>query len=408
MATIDNEAGAYPFGQPERLIIEPGLARLRAEQPVLRVRMPYGGEAWLVTRYADIKTVLADPRFSRAAATGRAETRATGVQAPSSSILSTDPPEHSRLRRLVAQAFTARRIELLRPSTQQIVDDLLDTMIAEGPSADIAEAVAWPLPIRVICDLLGVPEEDRDRFHALTDDLLVFSADPAHANDSWQQLRDYIAGLAARRRAEPTDDLLGVLVKARDDGDRLSEEELVSFGSFLLAAGHETTANQTGNFLYTLLTNRHCWEELVAQPDLVPAAIEELSRITPLESSTLSVRIATEDLELGSTRIKAGEAVTVVLASANRDADVFEHPDEIDFHRASNPHLAFGHGVHHCLGAQLARMELETAIATLVRRLPSLRLATPADDVPWRTDRVLRGVAALPVTWDATQLRVGL
>jgi cytochrome P450 len=279
------------------------------------------------------------------------------------------------------------------------VDDLLDTMTAGGPPADISESLCWLLPITVICELLGVPLADRDRFRNWTNHFLVLTGDPADTVEARDRLKDYFAGLIAHCRVEPTNDLLGELVQVRDNDDRLSERELLNLGIGLLFAGHETTANQIGNFLYTLLTNRGYWDELVADAGLVPAAVEELSRIIPLGASAGFTRIATEDLELGGQRIKAGEAVVVETASANRDTEVFDHPDDIDFHRAENPHLAFGHGLHHCLGAQLARMEMQTAITTLVRRLPSLRLAVAAEDVPWRTDRLIRGPIRLPVTW---------
>lgn len=399
MSAIDHEVPAYPFTAADQLRVDPRLAEVRAHHPVLRVRLAYGGDAWLVTRYADVKTVLADVRFSRAATVGKDVARTTAIGPAPTSIISLDPPEHSRLRRLVAKAFTGRRIELLRPSAQQIVDELLTTMIDAGPPADIAEALCWPLPITIICELLGVPFEDRGQFQTWTDRLLVLSGDPSESNTARDELGAYIAALIARRRAHPSDDLLGALVDARDNEDRLSEEELVSIGITILFAGHETTANQAGNFIYTLLANRAYWNELVADPNLVPAAIEELSRITPLAASAGFTRLVTEDLELGGQHLRAADAVVVEATAANRDAAVFTDPDDIDFHRADNPHIAFGHGAHHCLGAQLARMELQTVIATLVRRLPTLRLATAPDAVHWRADRLVRGVTELPVSW---------
>jgi cytochrome P450 len=212
-------------------------------------------------------------------------------------------------------------------------------------------------------------------------------------------LNGYLADLIARRRAEPTEDLLGLLVIARDEGERLSEEELITFGVTLLVAGHETTANQTGNFVYLLLEQRERWQQLVDDPDLLPSAIEEMLRFVPLGAASAFARIAKEDVEVGGQLVRAGEAVMTHFAVANRDAGVFDRPDELDLTRQDNPHVAFGHGVHHCLGAPLARMELQLAVGTLVRRLPGLRLAVPADDVVWRTDRLVRGVRALPVTW---------
>jgi cytochrome P450 RapN len=399
MTATSHGAETYPFGPPVRLETHPRYAELR-EEPLARVDMPYGGQAWLATRYEDVKIVLSDPRFSRSETVGRDVPRATPSIQVDTSILSMDPPEHSRLRKLVAKAFTARSVERLRPRAQEIVDHLVDAMIAGGQPADLAEALSWPLPITVICELLGVPVDDRDRFRAWTDQIMAMSGEDAEAVQTARGLlNSYLAELIARRRENPTDDLLGELVVARDEGDRLSEDELVTFGVTLLVAGHETTANQTGNFVYTLLSRRDLWDLLVADPGLVPTAVEELLRFTPLGAAANFPRIATEDIEIGGRTVRKGDAVVVQVSSANRDAAVFERPLEIDLHRADNPHVAFGHGVHHCLGAPLARMELQLAIGTLVRRLPSLRLAVPADEVPWRSNRLVRGVRALPVAW---------
>jgi cytochrome P450 len=273
-------------------------------------------------------------------------------------------------------------------------------MIAGGAPADLAESLSWPLPITVICELLGVPVEDRDKFRTWTDQILSLSGhDLERIEEARVGLYGYLAELIAQRRVEPTEDLLGQLVIARDEDDRLSEEELIGFGVTLLVAGHETTANQTGNFVYLLLEHPERWQQLVDDPDLVPSAVEEMLRFVPLAASAAFSRIAKEDVEVGGQLVRAGEAVVAHFAIANRDTAVFEHPDELDLTRQENPHIAFGHGVHHCLGAPLARMELQLAVGTLVRRLPGLRLAVPADDVTWRADRLVRGVRALPVAW---------
>ncbi|MFI5771185.1 cytochrome P450 [Streptomyces sp. NPDC051658] len=390
---------AYPFGPaPDRLDVDPRLVEICGEQPVLRVTLPFGGDAWLVTRHADVKTVLADARFSRAAAVGDDVPRTVAVGLPRTSMLSMDPPEHSRLRRRVANAFTVRRVETLRPRIQEIVHGLLDTMVAGGPPADLTQALTWPLPITVICELLGVPTADRDRFTVWVDGLLMLS-DPDRAAQARGHLGDYLTGLIALRRADPTDDLLGELVAVRDEEDRLREEDLVSLGVSLLSAGQEATANQIGNFVYTLLTHPGLWRELAADPALIPDAVEELSRFIPISATAGFTRIATEDLELSGQLIRTGDAVVAELGLANRDPEVFDHPDEIDFHRGTVPHVTFGHGVHHCLGAQLARTELRVVLETLIDRLPGLRLAVPADRLSWRTERLIRGVAALPVSW---------
>ncbi|MFB7633497.1 cytochrome P450 [Streptomyces sp. NPDC056149] len=398
MSATDNGVRAYPFGPIDRLNVDPKLVEICGEQPVLRVTLPFGGDGWLVTRHADVKTVLADTRFSRAAAVGDDVPRTVAVGLPRTSMLSMDPPEHSRLRRRVANAFTVRRVEKMRPRVREIVHGLLDTMITTGSPADLTKALTWPLPITVICELLGVPLADRDRFNVWVDGLLMLS-DPAQAARAREHLCEYLAGLVALRRAQPTDDLLGELVAMQDEEDRLGEEELVSLGVSLLSAGQEATANQIGNFVYTLLTHPDLWRELAADPALIPGAVEELSRFIPISATAGFTRIATEDVELSGQTIRAGDAVVAELGLANRDPEVFDRPDEIDFHRGTVPHVTFGHGVHHCLGAQLARLELRVVLEALIERLPALRLAVPADQLSWRTERLIRGVAALPVSW---------
>ena len=402
----DRRTCPYPHTDfaAERLDLDPRYAELRKNDPVTRVTMPYGGDAWLVTRYEDVKTVLADPRFSRAAAAGRDIPRSLPLpDQQNASLLSLDPPEHSRLRRLVAGAFTVRRVRERRENIQRVVDELLERMTGSGPTADLVAALAWPLPLTVICDVLGIPMDDQDRFREWIEQSVALSAqDPELIKAADDALDAYLTRMIDERRKEGRDDLLGELVVARDEGDRLSEEELVTFGVNLLIAGQETTAGEIGNFVHTLLSRPEHWEALVADPSLVPAAVEELLRITPLEASVGGLgftRIATEDVELGGITIRAGDAVVAQNASANRDESVFDHPDELDFARPNTSHVTFGHGPHHCLGAPLARLELQIVLETLVRRLPGLRLAVPADAVEWTENRAVRGPRALPVTW---------
>lgn len=364
--------------------------------------MPYGGVAWLATRYEDVKAVLADPRFSRAAAAGRDVPRARPPVDSPAMLISMDPPDHTRLRRLVSKAFTVRRVARMRPDIQGVVDNLVDDMVVTGSPADLAAAVAWPLPVRVICDLLGVPEADQDSFRHWTEMTLALGADsrPEEISGARDKLNSYLASLVDHRRADPTDDLLSALVGARDEGDRLSEEELVRLAVTLLISGHETTANQIGNAVFVLLSEGH-WEQLVGGgPDLVPRAVEELLRYIPLGASVDFARIATEDVEVGGQRVQAGEAVLVEFYAANHDQRAFADPDRLDLMRENdNSHLTFGHGVHHCLGAQLARLEMQVAVAALITRFPTLRLAVAPEEVRWRSDRLVRGVRALPVAW---------
>ncbi|MFG1824333.1 cytochrome P450 [Microbispora bryophytorum] len=395
------EPRTFPFGQVERLEVDPLFSRLRQEEPLCRVRLPYGEPAWLATRYEDVKVVLGDPRFSRAAAIGRDEPRMRPHRSRPDTILSFDPPEHSRLRRLVSKAFTVRRIELLRPRTQEIADELVGAMLVKGAPADLVEDFGLPLPITVICELLGVPVEDRVDFRTWSDALLSttrFTLD--EVTRCMGLLREYMAGLIAERRQAPKDDLLSALVAARDNEERLSEEEMLSLAEALLVAGHETTATQIPNFVYTLLTHPEQLAALRADLDLIPRAVEELMRFVPLGGGASIARYALEDVELGGVTVRAGQAVVVSLVSANRDESVYTNPGELEFDRQQASHVGFGHGAHHCLGAPLARMELQVALRTLLARLPGLRFAGHEDDVVWKTGLSTRGPEHMLVTWD--------
>ncbi|MGV9674318.1 cytochrome P450 [Nocardia sp. NPDC003482] len=399
--TVNTEARHYPFGEPVRLDIDPNYAILRRKEPVTRVRLPYGGEGWLVTRYDDVKQVLADPRFSRAKTVGREDIpRMSPAPSRPDSLLSMDPPQHTRLRKLVAKAFTGRRVAALRPHVREIVDGLLDAMERDGAPADLVARFALPLPVTVICEMLGVPTEDQHRFRDFSDTVLSTTAYTREQIDAGRaELERYLGELVSERRERPTDDLLGALVAARDDEDRLSESELVNLGIGLLVAGHETTANQLANFTYLLLTQPDRWELLRAHPDLVPGAVEELLRYVQLGSGGGFARVATEDVELHGVTVRAGESVFTNLQAANRDETVFADPETLDLTRNHNPHIAFGYGAHHCLGAQLARVELQIALGALLRRLPTLRLAVPVENVPWKTGLLVRGPRELLVAW---------
>ncbi|MFI6227583.1 cytochrome P450 [Micromonospora echinospora] len=396
----DTIAHPYPFSPPDRLNLDPRYAELRRDEPLVRVQLPYGEPAWLATRHADVRMVLGDSRFSRAASAGRDEPRNVPEQRESG-ILGMDPPEHTRLRRVVAKAFTARRVEQLRPGTRRVAGELVDGMIAAGAPADLVVHLATPLPIRVICDLLGVPVTDQDRFHTWSEAIVSTTAlSPERAREYVDNLLGYMAGLVEQRRTTPTDDLIGAMVRMRDsDGDRLSEDELVRLAAGLLAAGHETTVNQIPNLVYVLLTNPEQWARLCAEPGLVPSAVEELMRFVPLGATAAFPRYATEDVEVGGVLVRAGEPVVVSIHSANRDERVFTDADQIDLARPVNPHVAFGHGVHHCVGAQLARMELQVVLETLVERTPGLRLAVPEPELTWKTGLLVRGLTSLPVSW---------
>jgi cytochrome P450 len=397
----------YPFsgvGKYDALNLDAEQAGLADGEPLVRVRLPYGGEAWLARRYEDVKAMLGDPRFSRAATFGQDVPRATPVINEDRTIMDMDPPDHSRLRRLAAKAFTAKRVETLRPRAQQIVDRLLDEMVAKGSPGDLMASLSWPLPITVICELLGVPYSDRERFRAWAEAMVAITThEPSEIRQARQQLFDYMSDMLDRRRDDPRDDLLTGLTQAREDDDRLDPDEIVGLAWSLLVTGHETTANQIGNFVYSLLDHPQELAKLRANPDLVKPAVEELLRHTPLGGAAGQVRIATEDVELGGMRVRAGEGVLFDLHAANRDPRRFDEPDELRLDRPAGSHMAFGHGAHHCIGAQLARMELQVALGTLIRRFPDLELAVDARELPWKLGRLVRGLEELPVTW--TELR---
>lgn len=390
----------------------PGLDRLRAGRPVVRVALAGGGHAWLVTRHAEVRAGLADPRFSRAAVFAPGAPRLDGLfQAPPEMIASLDPPAHTRLRRLTEQAFSPARLAALKPFVTECVRRLL-AALESRTSADLVADVAAPLSLRVICRLLGVPEADHDRFHGWVRDFAAVAGRPEDAAAARDALGGYIAALVAEKRATPGDDVLSALVAARDGDERLSEQELIVLGYTLLGAGYDSTAGHLACSVLTLLTQAPAhWAHLSRQPQRVPATVEELLRVVNLFGTDTSglPRIATEDVPLGGVTVPAGDPVFFALTSANRDEAVFDRPERFDADRfaartpdATPPdaaHLAFGHGVHRCLGAGLARMELTAALAGLCARFPDLRLAVPESALRWRVGEVNHQPVSLPVTW---------
>ncbi|MGW1194617.1 cytochrome P450 [Streptomyces sp. NPDC002536] len=396
MSVTPTEPAAYPFNEAAGLELSEQYAEVRGHEGLPRVQLPYGEPAWLVTRYADARLVLGDQRFSRAACVAHDEPRQSENQ-NNSGILSMDPPDHSRLRRLVAGAFTVQRMERLRADIRALAGSLLDDMVAAGQPADLVDAFALPLPVSVICRMLGVPEADRPLFRKWSDDALSTSSLTAEeAEASRQELRAYMAELIAEHRGRPADDLMTSLIEARDRGDRLSEEELIDLCVAVLVAGHETTATQIPNFVCTLLDRPGELARLGADPALIPAAVEELLRFVPLGMAAGIPRYATEDVEVGGTLVREGEAVLVSMGAANRDDRRFSAPDALDLSRTGNQHLGFGHGVHHCLGAPLARVELQEALRALSLRLPGLHVA---GDIVWKTQMLVRGPRSMPVGW---------
>ncbi|TPQ17120.1 cytochrome P450 family protein [Streptomyces sporangiiformans] len=401
----------------------PAYAWLREHAPVHRTKLPSGVEAWLVTRYADAKQALADARLSKNPAHHDEPAHAkgkTGIPGERKAelmthLLNIDPPDHTRLRRLVAQAFTPRRVAAFAPRVQELADHLIDQFAHKG-SADLIHEFAFPLPIYAICDLLGVPREDQDDFRDWAGMMIRHGGGPrGGVARSVKKMRGYLAELIHRKRAalpeEPTpgEDLISGLIRASDDraSDRLSENEAAAMAFILLFAGFETTVNLVGNGTYALLTHPEQRQRLqqslaVGDTDLLATGVEELLRYDgPVELATW--RFATEAVTIGGQRIEVGDPVLVVLAAADRDPGRFNAPDTLDLGRRDNQHLGYGHGIHYCLGAPLARLEGRTALATLLTRLPDLQLAVDSTDLRWRGGLIMRGLRTLPVSFTPTQ-----
>ncbi|MDX3098518.1 cytochrome P450 [Streptomyces sp. ME01-24h] len=391
-----------PFDFAEALEFDPQLRRFMENEQISRIKLPHGeGEAWLVTRYEDVRTVTTDRRFSRAAVVGKDFPRMTPepiVQDEAINVM--DPPDSSRLRSLVSKGFTPRNVEHMRPSIERVVTELLDTMEESGSPADLVEHLAAPLPLAAICEVLDIPDEDswELRRHART--MMDFSPDNRdNAVHSKAYLREYFTKLTAQRRAHPGDDLVSVLATARDGDEILNDKELAVMAMVLLITGQDTTSNEIGNMAFTLLTRPRELALLREQPDRVPQAIEEMLRYIPFRKGVGIPRIATEDVEMGGVLIRAGDVVHVSYLTANRDPEKFDRPDELDLDRSGTPHMTFGWGGHHCLGAPLATMELQVAFRELLRRFPDLRLAKPANEVRWSATSIWRYPVALHVAW---------
>ncbi len=397
------ESLTYPFPPAESIFHpSPTLSALQKSEPIARFSTADGRTGWVVTRYQDVRTVLVDPRFSRAEASNpELNLPDTGLgQATTGSILGLDPPEHTRLRRLVAGAFTARRVEALRPRAAEIVGELIDALTALPQPVDLVEHFSLPLPVQVICELLGVPAEDRHVFHGWSDAVLGdVTTDPARIAGAFAALDAYFRKLIAAKREQPADDLMTALIEARDERDRLSEDELVRLCQTVLVAGHETTANMINMFLLTLHENPEQLNRLLTQPETIPQAVEELMRFVQLGEGSGLVRVTTEEVELAGVRIPAGSAVVPLMTVANRDPQLFDDPDTLDVTRSAGAHLGFGAGVHHCLGAQLARMELQEALRGLLARLPGLRVDVPVAELRFKNGMIVRSLHELPVRW---------
>ena len=373
---------------------------LLRNKPVVRVEMPDGSIGWLVGGYNEVRQMLVDQRFSRARAVapGRA-LQGTEVFA-ADSINGLDPPEHTRIRRLVAGAFTARRVEAMRPRVASIVGELIDGLLDQAQPADFVAGFSLPLPVQVICEMLGIPAEDMEQFHAWSDTIMGdWHQDSDEIMTALAGLYGYFGRLIEVKRARPADDLMTALIAARDETGRLSGEELTSLGCTLLIGGHETTANQINLSLLLLLDNPFELDKLRADSGLISGAVEELLRYVRLGGGLPPARMTTEEVELGGVTIPAGEVVLPLFATANRDPAVFGDPDRFDVSRVPASHLTFGAGAHHCLGAQLARLELQEALRGLLGRVPAIRLAVPATKLQFKPGMALHSLRELPIRW---------
>jgi cytochrome P450 len=373
--------------------------RMQQEGPVTPVILPFsGGRFWLITRYADVRAALADPRLYKDWAS-----KLTGPDwVPdevsaflSVHLLNSDPPAHTRLRKLVSKAFTGRRVAGLRPRIEEITGSLLDTLAAGPDEVDLISTFAFPLPVTVICELLGVPVRDQDRFKEWSH-AIVAADDGRDFHATGAAMYYYFTDLVAAKRARPADDLVSALIEASDSGDALTEQELIAMLFLLLIAGHETTTNLIASGMLALLTNPAELDRVRSSPALLPGAVDELLRfVNPLNHAT--DRFTMEPVEIGGVTIPAREWVLCVTSSANRDPARFSAPDTLDVGRDAGGHVAFGHGIHYCLGAPLARLEGEVAFGALLSRFPSLSLAVEASSLRWRQSSLIHGLEKLPV-----------
>ncbi|MFB7334473.1 cytochrome P450 [Streptomyces adustus] len=373
---------------------------LRTDRPLSRVTLYDGRQAWIVTGHGLARTLLADPRLS----TDRTRpgfpitnARFAAIRERRTALLGVDDPEHHTQRRLLVPSFTVKRAAALRPDIQRIVDERLDAMIAQGPPADLVSAFALPVPSMVICSLLGVPYADHEFFEEQSRRLLR-GPEVADVLDARARMEGYLGDLIDRKRKEPPGSgVLDDLIHRRAGDGEIDRDELISLGVILLVAGHETTANMISLGTFTLLRHPDRLAELRADPALLPAAVEELMRMLSIADGLL--RQAVEDIEVDGATIRAGEGVLFSTSVINRDESTYPEPDTLDFARSARHHIAFGFGIHQCLGQNLARAEMEIALHTLFQRLPGLRLAAPAEDIPFKPGDTIQGMLELPVTW---------
>ncbi|KFU83201.1 Cytochrome P450 [Amycolatopsis lurida] len=404
MTDVEETTATLPLARKCPFSPPPEYERLRRESPVSRVGLPSGQTAWALTRLEDIREMLSSPHFSSDRQSpsfplmvARQIRREDKPFRPS--LIAMDPPEHSRARRDVVGEFTVKRMKALQPRIQQIVDEHLDALLAGPKPADLVQALSLPVPSLVICELLGVPYSDHEFFQSCSSRMLSREVTAEERMTAFEQLENYLDELVTKKEANATeDDLLGrQILKQRETGEA-DHGELVGLAFLLLIAGHETTANMISLGTVTLLENPDQLAKIKADPGKTLAAIEELLRVFTI-AETATSRFATADVEIGGTLIRAGEGVVGLSNAGNHDPDGFENPDTFDIERGARHHVAFGFGVHQCLGQNLARLELQIVFDTLFRRVPGLRIAVPVDELPFKHDSTIYGLHALPVTW---------
>ncbi|MEU5581142.1 cytochrome P450 [Streptomyces huasconensis] len=399
----DETAPLYDVSDLPALEFDPFLRQASQTAPVIRVRLPHGapGECWLATRHDTVRFVTSDPRFSRDIV-GRPLPTMNRYLIPLDRAVSfVDPPDHTRVRSVVASAFNRSGMAALRPRAQAVLDRLVASMFEAGPPADLIHHVTSPFPMHVIGVVLGVPEADRPRLCTWASAILTRARDEAEVERARlvrEEASAYFLELARERRRRPQDDLISDLGAAVDSG-RIEEEELLALTTLMALNGWHAVRNHTSNMAYLLLTDDSLRSRLRSDPQAVPAAVEELLRWIPHKHGVGQARIATEDVEVGGVLVRRGEAVYVSYVAANWDDRCYPEPHRIDIDREGPPHLAFGYGPHHCVAPLLARMEAELLLTTLLTRLPDLRLAVAPENVSWQKDVLIRGPVTLPVAW---------
>jgi cytochrome P450 len=402
MSVTDTEIVQYPIERRDDLTI-PAFYREFQQGLPFKVQLPFGEPIWLATRFEDVKFAYGDKRFGKSLGVGRNSPRMHELKIDDPDMLANmDPPRLTRIRRLALTAFAAPQIRAMHDWVFGLADRFLDQFEAAGNGADFVELVSWDIPLRVLAGILGVPEDDVAKFHHWVDTTTGASSTAEERGVSYHNMQEYVRGLIAQRREQATDDLLSVMVHARDEEAGLTEAELVQISLTLFLGGFETTAAQIGSTVFVLMSRRELWEELRGDRELLPGALEELWRWIPsFRFGTPMIRWASEDVELPSGLVvSAGESVLGEHQVANRDESVFANGWEIDFHREEpQPHLSLGWGAHRCLGAHLAHLEIEAVVDRLLTRFPDLELAVAPDEVPWSPQSFLRSPGSLPLNW---------